>query len=301
MDGIINLIKPPGISSSGAITKLKRILNVRKIGHGGTLDPNAVGVLPVLLGKATRLSEYMINHDKTYIGEVTFGIKTDTQDKWGKIIETHNVEGFSIAKVERVLDRFMGTISQTPPMYSAIKINGQKLYNLARQGKDINRPSRCVTIYQIDILGHDNEKRVLMKVRCSKGTYIRTLFEDIGHALGWGGHMSFLLRSNVGMLDVNDGFTIEEIKDIVSSDGSIDKIILPIDFILDMYARVEVNDLGLTYVVNGKRIDNRHLVDNSIRDIGTDSMVRLYHKDKFIALGVMQNNYVKPTKVFYGE
>ena len=212
MDGIFNVLKPPGMTSHDVIGFLRRVLNTKKIGHGGTLDPDAAGVLPVFAGSATRLLSYAMEGRKQYIAEFTLGEQRDTGDDSGTVVKTMPVPAFTETKLQDVLHSFLGKQMQLPPMYSAVKINGQKLYQLARKGVEIEREARPIEIYRLELLDFQPAKdKFTVAVECSKGTYIRVLGEDIAIALGTCGTMSFLLRTQVGNYLLNEAHTLQEI------------------------------------------------------------------------------------------
>ena len=244
MDGIFNVLKPPGMTSHDVIGFLRRALNTKKIGHGGTLDPDAAGVLPVFAGTATRLLSYAMEGRKQYIAEFTLGEQRDTGDDSGTVVKTMPVPELTEAKLREVLQSFLGKQMQLPPMYSAVKINGQKLYQLARKGLEVEREARSIEIYRLELLdaqlpqvnasasqnkqeslplqregdrfsggGIPTQARFTVAVECSKGTYIRVLGEDIATALGTCGTMSFLLRTQVGSYLLNEAHTLQEIAD----------------------------------------------------------------------------------------
>ena len=244
MDGIFNVLKPPGMTSHDVIGFLRRALNTKKIGHGGTLDPDAAGVLPVFAGTATRLLSYAMDGRKQYIAEFTLGEQRDTGDDSGTVVKTMPVPELTEAKLREVLQSFLGKQMQLPPMYSAVKINGQKLYQLARKGVEVEREARSIEIYRLELLdaqlpqvnasasqnkqeslplqregarfsggGIPTQARFTVAVECSKGTYIRVLGEDIATALGTCGTMSFLLRTQVGSYLLNEAHTLQEIAD----------------------------------------------------------------------------------------
>ncbi|MDY2637191.1 MAG: tRNA pseudouridine(55) synthase TruB [Phascolarctobacterium sp.] len=244
MDGIFNVLKPPGMTSHDVIGFLRRALNTKKIGHGGTLDPDAAGVLPVFAGTATRLLSYAMEGRKQYIAEFTLGEQRDTGDDSGTVVKTMPVPELTEAKLREVLQSFLGKQMQLPPMYSAVKINGQKLYQLARKGVEVEREARSIEIYRLELLdaqlpqvnasasqnkqeslplqregdrfsggGIPTQARFTVAVECSKGTYIRVLGEDIATALGTCGTMSFLLRTQVGSYLLNEAHTLQEIAD----------------------------------------------------------------------------------------
>ena len=210
MDAIFNVLKPPKMTSHDVIGFLRRALNTKKIGHGGTLDPDAAGVLPVFAGSATRLLEFAVEGRKEYIAEFTLGAQTDTGDDSGEVVKTMPVPTFTEEKLQAVLNSFLGKQMQLPPMYSAIKINGKKLYQLARQGVEVERTARPIEVYKLELLYY-TDKSFTVRVACSKGTYIRVLGEDLATALGTCGTMSFLLRTQVGAYTIDKAYTLQEI------------------------------------------------------------------------------------------
>lgn len=210
MDAIFNVLKPPQMTSHDVIGFLRRVLNTKKIGHGGTLDPDAAGVLPVFAGSATRLLEFAVEGRKEYIAEFTLGAQTVTGDDSGEVVKTMPVPAFDKQELEAVLAQFTGKQMQLPPMYSAIKINGKKLYQLARQGVEVERTARPIEVYKLELL-HYTATSFTVRVACSKGTYIRVLGEDLATALGTCGTMSFLLRTKVGAYTIDKACTLQEI------------------------------------------------------------------------------------------
>ena len=210
MDAIFNVLKPPQMTSHDVIGFLRRVLNTKKIGHGGTLDPDAAGVLPVFAGSATRLLEFAVEGRKEYIAEFTLGAQTVTGDDSGEVVKTMPVPAFGKQELEAVLAQFTGKQMQLPPMYSAIKINGKKLYQLARQGVEVERTARPIEVYKLELL-HYTATSFTVCVACSKGTYIRVLGEDLATALGTCGTMSFLLRTQVGAYMIDKARTLQEI------------------------------------------------------------------------------------------
>ena len=213
MDGILNVLKPPGMTSHDVVAFVRRVTGNKKCGHTGTLDPGAAGVLPVCLGKATKLARFVTEGDKTYRGEITLGIATSTQDAFGDILAYQDASRVTLEQFKEVIPSFLGSIEQVPPMASAIKVQGQRLYELERQGKTVEVPSRVVTIYDLKIIDswdwQTPHPRILFDCTCSKGTYVRTLCSDIGQALGCGAYMSFLLRSRVGAFGLESTVTLE--------------------------------------------------------------------------------------------
>ena len=210
-DGIIIMDKPAGWTSMDVCAKLRGILKTKKVGHAGTLDPMATGVLPVFVGSATKAVSFAENGDKEYIAGLRLGVTTDTQDTSGNVLERRE-SSVSRESLEAVLPRFTGEIQQIPPMYSAIKINGQKLYELARKGTEIQRSARNITIFELELLGQTDDGDWMLRVRCSKGTYVRTLCHDIGQALGCGGCMSALRRTMAAGFTLAESHTLEEVQ-----------------------------------------------------------------------------------------
>lgn len=216
MDGILNVLKPPGMTSHDVVAYLRRLLKTKKVGHGGTLDPDAAGVLPVFIGTATRLLEFAVAGDKQYLVEMTLGCQTDTGDDSGAVIKQMPVPVLDSEKISAVLQQFTGQIMQTPPMYSALKVDGRKLYELARKGIEVERKARPIHIYRLELL-HMTPDTLTLAVDCSKGTYIRVLVEDIAKALGTCATMSFLLRTKVGGFSAAFAHTLQEIAEAPES------------------------------------------------------------------------------------
>ncbi len=292
--GILNVYKEAGYTSFDVVAKLRRILGIKKIGHTGTLDPDAVGVLPVCIGRATRLCDMLTDSDKTYEAELVLGIKTDTGDLSGNVIASSSVDA-SEDDVTDVIMSFVGEIAQIPPMYSALKVNGQKLVDLARKGVTVDRKPRNVTIYSIEIISMSLPK-VDIRVSCSKGTYIRTLCEDIGEMLGCYGTMGKLKRTVAAGFSVVEAHTLDEIEKIVEG-GAIDNYITGIDKVLS-HPRIDVAEEFDNYLKNGVtlypeelsmtfELDQRYLVYDFRGDfvgvyIGTDEglkVVKMFYEN----------------------
>ena len=248
MDGIINVRKEKGFTSFDVVAKLRGILKMKKIGHTGTLDPDAEGVLPVCIGKATRVCDLLTDKDKVYEAVMLLGKETDTQDMTGTILKESEVN-LSIEEVKQCSESFVGEYAQIPPMYSALKVNGKKLYELAREGKTVERKPRPVHFYEIEILDIDFPL-VRFRVTCSKGTYIRTLCHDIGEKLGCGAAMETLLRTKVGRFTLDDAITLAQTEEAVRS-GEIEQRILGIEEILAEYPRVCCREEGDRLLANG--------------------------------------------------
>lgn len=245
--GIINLNKPRGITSHAAVLRVRRTLGLRQVGHGGTLDPEATGVLPLLVGRATKLAPYVADMDKAYRAEMTLGVATDTQDATGRVVARHEACAVTSDALASCLRRFVGELQQVPPMVSAVKIGGRRLYEMARAGEVIDRPARAVTIYSLRLreIVPSGEPltigaRVVFDVECSKGTYVRTLCHDIGEALGCGAHMSGLVRTRVGPFRLADALTLEEL-DGLKEEGTLDAAFSPPELALVDLARVDVS------------------------------------------------------------
>ncbi|MDD3243351.1 MAG: tRNA pseudouridine(55) synthase TruB [Eubacteriales bacterium] len=234
MNAIFVLNKPAGMTSNTAVQRLRRLLGEKRAGHGGTLDPQATGVLPVCVGQAAKLFDYFEDAGKEYVAEITFGLTSDTQDIWGKLEHSEGQPCVTRAALEEVLPRFIGQIQQIPPMYSAIKQNGRKLYELARAGQVVDRPPRAVIIDSIAVEEEPGENRFVLRVACSKGTYIRTLCHDLGQALGCGAVMSALTRTRSGSFGIKDAVTLEQLEQAVAQ-GQLGQAAYPLEKALAHY------------------------------------------------------------------
>lgn len=283
MDGILVINKSKGLTSNDIVKKVKRILNT-KVGHTGTLDPNATGVLPLLLGNATKISKYLINHDKEYEAVIKLGAKTTTADVEGKIIEEKEVNKEKLKKenIEEVLKSFIGKQQQIPPIYSAIKVNGKKLYEYARQGKEVEIKARNIEIYDLKLLKIDSKNDELtINVKCSKGTYIRSLCEDIAVKLETLGYMKELNRIQVGEFNIKDSATIEEFKaNIENKDYS---NIIGIEEIFKEIPEITIKQREYEKYLNGVKIDTDNM----------DGIYRIYLDNKFSGLGIVENKKLK--------
>lgn len=259
INGILVIDKPKGRSSHDMVYFTRRLTGVKRVGHTGTLDPDATGVLPVMIGKATKLSDLLLCDDKVYEVRLVYGKSTDTQDSSGTVIFESDINPAE-EEIENVINEFIGDIEQIPPMYSAIKKNGQKLYDLARKGITIEREPREIKIHSIDIVDINTEnKYVIMEVFCSKGTYIRTLCDDIGKKLGTGAYMSELRRTKSGMFDISYAYTTEEIENIVKA-GCLEDYIMPIEQIFPDMGKVKLNELLTSKYKNGIKIRREGLL-----------------------------------------
>lgn len=276
MDGIINVYKEKGYTSHDVVARLRGILRQKKIGHTGTLDPEAVGVLPVCLGRATKVCELLTNKSKTYRARVKLGVVTDTQDMTGRILEQNPVD-VTEEEIRRAVSEFTGELWQTPPMYSAVKVNGRRLYELARQGVEIERKKRKITVFSFEVTGYlATENEFTVEVTCSKGTYIRTLCHDIGRRLGCGAAMISLIRTQVDAFCIEQALTLEEIEKRERS-GTLVEAVMPIDRLFLSYPEVIVTASGIRYLQNGNAI--RRNVCHSRAEIKAGEKVRMYDEE----------------------
>jgi len=253
IDGIVLLDKPLGLSSNQALQQVRKLFNARKAGHCGSLDPLATGVLPICLGEATKFSSYLLGANKCYRASCRLGQTTTSGDAEGEIIETVPVQ-VDLAQVEQLLPQFTGEIEQIPPMYSALKHQGKRLYQLAREGKQVERAPRRITIYQLNLLAFDGQT-LDIDVSCSKGTYIRTLAEDIGRRLGCGAHLSALHRSSVDAFDEADTYSMEQLEHLqAQSIQQLDNIVLPVSAALEHFPEIILNASDSLDIRHGRRI-----------------------------------------------
>ena len=282
MNKIVNIIKPTGMTSHDVVSAVRKILNIKKVGHTGTLDPDASGVLPICVGKSTKVSELILNKDKSYICELTLGINTDTYDSSGEILERFNVE-VTEEEIKNAFETQRGEIDQIPPVYSALKVNGKRMCDLARSGKvdEIVVKSRRVNIKDINILSINNNK-IMFYVKCSKGTYVRSICYDIGKELGCGGHMSFLLRTSSGKFNLENGITLEQLQEY-KENNRLDKYLYDIDYVLSNLNHVEIHQNAYKYYTNGVVIDNKRFIKQSFND--KDELVRVYCNGYFLGTG----------------
>ena len=291
MNGIINLKKEAGMTSHDAVFKLRKILGTKKIGHGGTLDPDVVGVLPIAVGKATRMVEFMQDEGKVYEGEITLGYSTTTEDASGEVVAESPVMSLLDEKVvDEAIASLTGPITQVPPMYSAVKVNGRKLYEYARAGQEVERPERQVTIYSFErtspISYEDRLARFTFRVKCSKGTYIRTLSVDLGEKLGYAAHMSQLTRTSAAGLQLEDALTLEEISEKVEA-GQLD-FLHPIEIGTGDLVKVYLTPEQAEEVRFGRFIELNH----------SEKEVAAFEGDKLLAILEKRENLYKPRKVF---
>jgi len=299
-NGVINVYKEKGYTSHDVVAKMRGILKMKKIGHTGTLDPDAEGVLPVCIGKATKLVDIITDKDKTYEAVLKLGVTTDTQDLTGKVLRMAEVTS-SREEIEAVIMSFIGEYQQLPPMFSAIKVNGKKLYELARQGKEIERKRRSVTIYDIRIL-HFNieEHEISVSVDCKKGTYIRTLLHDIGETLGCGGAMKSLIRTAVGGFQLEEALKLSKIEQLTFN-NQIEDYIIPLDKMLINYPKLIVDRKYHKLIYNGNSFRKEHLADLSQEPSEAFEWFRIYDADDvFIGIYRYEKEEMRflPVKMF---
>ena len=281
MDGIIIINKPKNCTSHDIVAKVKRLTG-EKVGHTGTLDPMATGVLPLLIGKGTLCSKYLINHDKIYEVQLTLGTKTDTADSEGKTVEEKEIpqNAFQKEDVEKVLQSFLGKQEQIPPMYSAIKVKGKKLYEYARKGEKVEIQPRKIEIYEIKLLQiKEKEKQIRFQVHCSKGTYMRSLCEDIAEKLNTVGYMSGLNRLKVGDFSIVEAVRIEEIEDKEFTEHHF----ITLEKLFQKKQMIELDTRNLELFLNGVRLTQKE----------EDGVYRVYYNDKFIGMGIIENQLLK--------
>ncbi len=288
LNGIIVINKPKNYTSHDVVAKVKKLLNIKKVGHTGTLDPNATGVLPLLLNSGTKLSKYLIEHDKEYEVTLKLGIRTDTLDGEGKVLEKKEVDRKMLEntkQIEKVLNSFTGKQTQVPPMYSAIKVKGKKLYEYARRGENVEVQPRQIEIYNIELQKVDIKKQEIeFKVQCSKGTYIRTLCEDIATKLGTIGYMKELNRTKVGKFGLEEAITIEKLEEYIENKKYEDLNIITMEELLKEKEKIVLNEKNLEMFLNGVKIK----IENKT------GIYRIYNENKqFIGTGVVQENKLK--------
>lgn len=254
MNGILCVNKPSGFTSFDVIAKLRGILKIKRLGHGGTLDPMATGVLPVFVGNATKACDIMPDNSKSYLAGFQFGKTSDTQDITGEILSESDIF-VSLEMLERTIPQFTGKIMQLPPMYSAVQVNGQRLYDLARKGVEVERTPRKIEVSGINIVEYDEEKREgKLEIKCGKGTYIRTIINDIGEKLGCGGIMTSLIRTSSGGFTLDDCFTFEQIQQARDNDR-LEELILPIERVFETLPKMRLNETQTRMYRNGVKLD----------------------------------------------
>ena len=310
-DGIINVNKPAGWTSQDVCSKLRHVLHIKKIGHTGTLDPMATGVLPVCIGKATRIIEYYDKDTKSYHASMKLGMTTDTLDITGEVLEKSEYSNVSEKAVTEAFKAYTGHVMQIPPKYSALKINGKRAYDLAREGKDFEIKPRRITVYENTVTRIDLESgEIEFDITCSKGTYIRTVCDDIGRSLGCGAVMTALTRTASGYFRIEDAHTIEEIIESAEkkmaageiSEDPLGKMIIPADITLEKLGKILLNDNRITAFINGNssRSNGFRIMEHSL----FDGLYRVYakaagscHDSVFLGVAAIENGSLVPRKV----
>lgn len=289
-EGVICVLKPPGMTSSDAVTDVRRVFNEKRVGHTGTLDPAAAGVLPICLGRATRLFDFLVDKRKEYIAELVLGEATDTEDATGTVTASCD-RVFSAEEIENALRGFIGEVTQTPPIYSALNVNGEKLYKLARRGEvteALEDKKRVITVYEAELLRETGENRFLIRIVCSKGTYIRTLCKDIGAAVGAPAYMGFLLRTRSGAFTLEDSYSIAELAEL-RGEGRLSEALIPMDKAIPHIPALDVTDLPKKkkdLLIHGAAVKFEH-------DGGDVS--RIYADGEFLGLGSVKNGQLRIT------
>lgn len=293
LNGLVLLDKPIGITSNAALQQVKKLFNVEKAGHTGSLDPLATGMLPICFGEATKFSQFLLDADKVYRVVGKLGIATTTGDAEGDVVATKDVNAISKKQIEKILEQFRGTIKQMPSMYSALKHNGQPLYKLARQGITVEREKREVTIHRLDLIEF-KENTVEFEVHCSKGTYIRTLIEDIGNVLECGAHVIFLRRLNVMPFQDLAMTTIATLEQLAAEKNfvALDKLILPVEIMVTNLSEVNVTETMFFYLRQGQPV--------LVPGVPSSGLVKLKAKDgRFLGVGeINQDGLIAPKRLF---
>lgn len=288
INGIIIVNKEQNFTSHDVVAVMRKILGTKKVGHTGTLDPQATGVLPICVGKGTKVSDMLTCSDKEYIARVRLGITTDTEDIWGEVLTETDCSHITEDMVKDAAKKFVGEISQTPPMYSAVKVGGKKLYEYARSGIEIERKSRTVTIHGIEITDFKNGE-FSMRVFCSKGTYIRTLCADIGNSLGVGATMTALVRTKSAMFNLDSAKTLDEIRTIAET-GNVKSLIIPTDAVFADLSEIHLDQKRTAQILNGMFL-NVNFADGQYRVYGNEG--------DFLCVGMVENGILKIVKNFY--
>lgn len=285
MHGIVVLDKALGGSSNHALQQVKRLFDANKAGHTGALDPLATGVLPLCLGEATKVSQFLLDSDKAYRARIKLGVRTDTADSEGEVIATADAGAVTVAQIKSALTQFEGDIEQVPPMYSALKRDGQPLYKLAREGKTVEREPRAITVYSIELTDFDPQSQELeIEVDCSKGTYIRTIADDLGQIIGCGAHIIALRRLKAGAFTLADSQSLEELEAAKQAGGftAIDAMLMPMDRAIDTLPAVHLPAYTAQFLKQGQAVQ--------VNKPPADGLLRLYEDEEFIGIGVIDDD-----------
>ncbi|WP_205664661.1 tRNA pseudouridine(55) synthase TruB [Ammonifex thiophilus] len=289
MIGVLNVLKPPGMTSHDVVDWLRHLTGEKKVGHAGTLDPDACGVMVLLVGKATRAAQFLVAEDKEYRAEVVFGVKTDTLDLSGQVLACQDASRLTPEAVAEVLPRFTGSIWQKPPMFSAVRHKGKRLYELARAGREVEVPPRQVEVYSLQLLKGDWGKRhprAWLHVHCSKGTYVRSLVADLGEALGTGACLGFLLRTRVGRFGIEEAYTLEELAGL-KGEGKLTQALIPLAEALGYLPAIEVGEEGAKRIKNGGFLSPAHCLAGEWPPQGTH--VRVMGAGELLALALAES------------
>lgn len=302
MNGILNVLKPPGMTSHDVVNFIRKETGIKKVGHTGTLDPEAAGVLPICVGKATKAAQYITDKKKKYRANIKFGTATVTQDRYGNIVEKMEVHDISNEFLQEIINKFIGRIRQTPPLYSAIKHRGKRLYQYAIEGQNPNVESREIEIYNIAIIDKLSKDEFIIDVSCSKGTYIRTLCHDIGQVSGYGAHMSQLIRLESSSFNIKDSLTLEEIESAVKK-GDLEHWIINTDYVFSHFDKISIKDTAKKSVLNGNPIYSIGIIED-IEQLKPETILRLYVDKVFVGLGEVNvddknnRNYIRIKTLF---
>ena len=284
--GVINIIKPPGPTSQDVVTDVKRTLQVKKVGHTGTLDPGAAGVLPICVGKATRLFDYLVDKDKRYRFEIQLGMATDTLDSYGALLEKQAIRRYAADEVQVAIAALIGRQTQLPPLYSAVKLDGQSLHRLARKGQDAaaesqirQKKAREIEVYDFQLVEETAENRFLLEAHCSKGTYVRVLAEEVARRLGTIAVVSFLLRTQTGAYALEDAISLDELREC-AQDGSANVHIQPLDEALAFYPAIDVPGAQYQKLRNGNAV--------AFAGDGESGLCRVYCRGEFFGMGTVE-------------
>lgn len=306
MNGIINFHKPQHVTSHDCVALIRRLTGIKRVGHTGTLDPMATGVLPICVGSATRITEYLDQDEKTYRCTMQLGIETDTQDIWGQILRERPVESLSPDRIAEAVFSFQGDVVQIPPKYSALKVNGKRLYEYARAGQEVEIKSRHIFISKM-VLDEIRENQITFTATCSKGTYVRTLCQDIGEKLGCGGTMTGLVRQATGMFTLEDALSPETLKTM--SKEEIEAILVPVDIPMNRFAPIDLDEQVARDFTNGKAIVMPEVIGERFESVAdflisdphfddSASLVRVYNSGEFIGVGRLAGQTLTADKVF---
>ena len=279
MNGLLIINKPKGYTSHDIVNIVRKKLNIKKVGHTGTLDPNATGVLQVLVGQATKISKYLVEHKKTYIATLKLGEQRDTGDSEGNVINQDlDLSVYDNKEIEQALFSFLGKQQQIPPIYSSIKVNGKKLYEYARNGQEIEIKPRDIEVYNISLISYDKKNEIAFEVECSKGTYIRTLCEDIAKKIGTIGYMKELQRIKVNEFKIEDAISLDDL-----DNTNIENKIISIEEVFKDNSKIELNNRNLELFLNGVQLTYEL----------NEGLYRIYNNNKFIGLGIINDNLLK--------